>query len=43
MAGVESILINKENKTDNTVKAIESWIGKLEEIERKLKLLAAGS
>jgi len=33
----------KEDPVEETAKAIESWIKKIEEIERKLKLLASGS
>jgi len=33
----------KEDPVEDTVKAIESWIEKLEQIERKLKSLASSS
>ena len=33
----------REDPVEDAVKAIESWIERLEQIERKLKLLASSS
>jgi len=33
----------KEDPVGNAVKAIESWIEKLDQIERRLRVLASGS
>lgn len=41
MAEVESILMEKkENPVEDTVKAIEHWIKKIEEIEKRLRILS---
>jgi len=43
MAGVEGILTDKkEDPVENAIEAIEAWILKLEQIERKLRAQAAG-